>query len=322
MNQKVNVISVNYNSAKDILHCIASLKPSTYRNFQLFVVDNCSTDHSISTIENGGKELGFSVVSVASEELGVAHHQDALNNSDVVLIANANNQGFAAGNNVAIRYLLQNRKNEFIWLLNPDVEVEKGVMEDLVSLHGDRERVLVGNLIHYFNNREKVMYWGGFAVKKWVHGIRNIRSKEQQNKIDAIAGASLFTRMETFADLGVLPEEYFLYWEETDFCTKAKKGGYQFDVNGNSKIFDRVGSSANTNFTREYLYILSGLRYYRKFYGWHLPIILLSTFAKQLKAILSSSGVKRKAIYLGHVDFFKLLLGRKLNIKERIKNNR
>jgi len=319
MNNKINILSVNYNSAQDILHCIASVSKSTYQNFQIFIVDNHSTDNSIEAIETGCNKLNLSVHKIFSEDL-ISEQGGTLLTSRVILIQNTSNKGFAAGNNVAINYLLNERKNEYVWLLNPDVEVEDEVMADLVTLHNNKEKVLTGNLIHYFDEREKVMYYGGFKVHKFVHGIRSITVSEEKNKIDAIAGASLFTDLETFRDLGMLPEEYFLYWEETDFCTTARKKGYVFDVNTRSKIFDRVGSASNTSFTREYLYILSGLRYYRKFYPWHLPMILLSTFAKQIKALFFGSRLKRRAIIFGNIDFLKLLLGIQIDIKRRIKH--
>lgn len=302
-----------------MLHCLESLERSTYPHFQVFIVDNQSTDNSLEAIQAGCERLGISFVSIISEAMEADTTRDPLGNAKVVLIQNEVNRGFAAGNNCALRFLLRNRSNEYVWLLNPDVEVEKEVLQDLVTLHGNRDKVLVGNLIHYFDQPDKVMYCGGFQVNRWFHGIRNVITSENMNKLDAIAGTSIFTNLDTFRDLGLLPEDYFLYWEETDFCTRALRQGYHFDVNTKSIILDRVGATSDSNFTREYLYILSGLRYYRKFYTGHLPVLLLSTFAKQMKALIFGPKLKSRAICFGNIDFIKLWMGRPIDVKRRIK---
>ncbi len=317
MNSRVNIISINYNSAEDMLHCIASLQNASYPNYQLFIVDNQSTDDSVKVIIEECKAKGISIIETTPNELQNGY--DSLDTNAIYLIKNNENKGFAAGNNTGLKFLIQHRPDELVVLLNPDIEIEPDVIQDLVSLHNGREKLILGNLIHYYNERDKVMYYGGFQVKKWIHGIKNITEKENSDHIDAITGAALFTEVKTFIELGLLPEEYFLYWEETDFCTLAKQKGYKIDVNAKSKIFDKVGSSSNSNFTREYLYLLNGLRYYKKYYSLRLPIILLSTFAKLVKATLFDSKVKQRAIYFGHIDFFKLCLGSSIDIKSRLK---
>jgi len=319
MEPRVNIISVNYNSAEDILQCIFSLRKSTYKSFQLFIVDNQSTDDSIRIIRNEFTNEAISFSEFTPKEILKDTQRSTIKNKEVVLIKNDENKGFAAGNNVALQFLLQERKNEFIWLLNPDVELEPDVMANLVTLYQGRKKLILGNLIHHYANREKIMFCGGFQVKKLSHGINNITQKKNIAKIDAISGASFFTKMDTFRELGLLPETYFMYWEETDFCTLAKKHKYQFDVNTKSKIYDKIGTSSNNNFTREYLYLLNGLRYYKKYYWHYIPLIVLSTFAKLAKAIVFDSKIKKRAVFFGHIDFFKLCLGREIDIKSRIK---
>lgn len=314
--EKVNIITVNYNSSGDLLHCIASVMKSDYKNFQLFAVDNHSTDDSLNRIEEGAEKLGISMLRITARQLQEMKNEEALQ-GQLVLIESEINDGFAAGNNVALRHLIKHRDQEFVWLLNPDVEVDPSVMTHLIEVHGNQDKVLTGNVINYFNDRKQVMYWGGFKVRKFIHGIRNITSREEEAKIDAIAGASLFTNVDTFRTLGLLPENYFLYWEETDFCTKATRNGFNFNVNSKSKIYDRVGGASSGNFTREYLYILSGLRFYRKYYPAYLASVVVSVFLKLMVSIFGTR-LKRRAIYFGLVDFFRLGLGRKVNIKARI----
>lgn len=319
MQGRVNIISVNYNSAQDLLHCLESVDTSSYPHFQYLIVDNHSPDNSLNEIKQGCARLGKNMVELSVNELQVAKETMRLEEADVVLIRNDRNSGFGAGNNIILQFLIDHRPDEYAWLLNPDMEIEPMVMQDLVELSQQTNNALIGNLIHYYKKRDEVMYCGGFRVKKYSHGIENITSEKDRDRIDAIAGASMFAPVSGFKELGLLPEDYFMYWEETDYCTQARQKDYHFEVNIKSKLYDRVGASSKSNFTREYLYLLNGLRFYRKYYPWHLPLILASTFAKQLKSMLFEDRTKRKAIWAGHIDFFKLVLGRPMNPLDRIK---
>ena len=319
---RVNIIIVNYNSWEDILACIQSIFNSTHTNYQIFIIDNNSKDNSINKIKNSLSESNKSFVDIDIKDFQNNSFINQIEKCEVVLFKNHQNVGFGAGNNVALKFLITNRNDEYVWLLNPDTEVEKNVMNDLMEITSLKNKIITGNLIHYYNQRNEIMYCGGFRVKTYIHGIKRIVNYKDKDKISSIAGASLFTPLETFIDLGLLPEEYFMYWEETDFCTKALINGYNFEVNLKSKIFDRVGSASNSNFIREYLYLLNGLRYYKKYYNSHLFFILLSSFAKFFKALAYLNKTKLKALFLAHIDFFKILLGKEINIKARIANNK
>lgn len=319
MQPRVNIITVHYNSEEDIDECLGFLLNSTYTHFQWWIVDNASTPHSLQALKDLFEKAGVSWVGIPKKDLDKS--AEIPDRTKVILIENDCNEGFAAGNNVALRQLLKKQTDSLVWLLNPDVALEPEVMEDLVRLQQGKEKQLLGNVIYYYHQRDTVMYCGGFRVKRWQHGVVDIKDLENFKRADAIAGASLFTHLNTFEEVGLLPEHYFLYWEETDFCYHAKKKGYQFRVNTHSKIYDKVGSAANTSFTREYLYLLNGMRFYRKYFPLRTPLIFLSTLAKFLKAFLTGQHTKRKAIYFGQIDFLKECFGRDIAIKERIKKH-
>ena len=159
MNSRVNIISINYNSAEDMLHCIASLQNASYSNYQLFIVDNQSTDDSAKVIIEECKAMGISILEITPNELQKGN--DLLDTNTVFIIKNNENEGFAAGNNTGLKFLIQHRPDELVLLLNPDIEIEPDVIQDLVSLHNGRKKLILGNLIHYYNEKDKVMYYGG-----------------------------------------------------------------------------------------------------------------------------------------------------------------
>jgi GT2 family glycosyltransferase len=237
----------------------------------------------------------------------------------IKLIASKTNRGFASGNNIVLKNLIREVNNEFVWLLNPDTEVEPRVHEELLVLAQTSKKTIVGNAIFHFEDPTRIIYYGGFKVKKWTHGIIDIKSSRNIKDIDAITGACLFTHIDTFKELGELPEKYFMYWEETDFCTNAYQHGYKFLVNDKSKVLDHVGVTSKTNFLREYLYVVNGLIFYKKYYLKNFLLVVLSTFGKLLKAGLFENKIKFKAILYAHVDFVKILLNNPNAIKQRLK---
>ena len=142
MSKPVNIIIVNYNCWTYTVDCISSLLNSTNTNFNVFIVDNQSTDNSIYEIEKWSKkkQLPFAITTGKFEEI-----QDHLKSQIplITLIKNDENRGFGAGNNVILKPLSKVLKESFVWLLNPDTEVEKKVLEDLINLAEDKEKIMV-----------------------------------------------------------------------------------------------------------------------------------------------------------------------------------
>lgn len=315
---RVNIILVNYNSSKDTLACILSLVNSDYKQFQIFIVDNKSEQSEIDVLQEGLKAHHIDYKSLKKAELDKEVGKLTFS---VILIENDENGGYAAGNNVALTFISEHRPEEFAWLINPDTQVEAEVLSDLTQLCREHQKAIVGNVMYDFNEPDKLIRYGGFKVNRRVHGITYISDKNEIAEMTAVSGASFFTRIRTFNDLGLLPEDYFMYWEETDFCSNALQQGYKLLVNTKSRVFDKGGTASNSSFLREYLYLLNGLRYYRKFMPRALPLIILSTIAKHVFAFFSGNWIKVRAIYYAHIDFIKLLFGREINVLQRIHNN-
>lgn len=319
MNNKVNIVIVNYNCSEDTLSCIESLLYSTYKNYHIYIVDNNSNDKSIDNIIQWTKDNNVRLDIFNNETFKKQKNVQPLVLPKITLIKSDTNGGFAYANNIVLDYLTNYaNKNEYVWMLNPDTIVEKNVMLELLQIGLRKEKVIVGNIIYYFNQPEKILFCGGFKINKMLHGITQITNCYQIKDLEVITGSSLFTSINTFNELGLFPKDYFMYWEETDFCTNAIRKGYTFDVNTKSKIFDHVGSVSNSNFLREYLYLLNGLRFYKKYYPSKIVIIYISTIIKLFKALLFENTIKKRALYYAHIDFISELFGKKINVKKRL----
>ena len=186
MNEKslVSIIVLNYNAGKLLSDCIASLKKSTYKNFEILVVDNISTDDS--------------------------HIKCKEKFPDIKLIQNKKNLGYCGGNNVGI-----NQANgEFVVILNPDTIVEENWLEELFNAYDEYGEGLyqpkiislnepgiiqsTGNMIHVFGF--------GFARDK---GKELVENKETIEKIGYASGTCLFTTKNVFEKVGLLDEFLF-----------------------------------------------------------------------------------------------------------------
>ena len=208
---RVFVIIVNYLHALDTVRCIASLRRSRDRNLHPVVVDNGSGPGEAERLRT---------------HLGPA----------IPILELADNSGYAAGNNHGIRYSLE-RGADYVWILNPDTEAEPDALTMLMStMRRHPDAGFVGSLnvdagveppeIHFAGGR--IDWDRGAITTSMAMGSRLDKFKVRQPyPVDYVAGASMLIRRQVFADAGLLPEHYFLYFEETDFQVRASAHGWR-----------------------------------------------------------------------------------------------
>lgn len=143
---------------------------------------------------------------------------------------NKNNVGFAAGANIGIREALKNGV-EKILLVNPDTKLERlGWLGRLGEL-GDVESPVVK-----FKRRGKWIYDFGGRVN-WILGrtkhieLSSMNYELCKNKIDYVSGACMVVDRKVFEKIGLFDERFFLYFEDVDFCLRAKKAGFTVRIN-------------------------------------------------------------------------------------------
>ena len=199
-NPLVSVIVLNYNAGELLLNCIESIKKSGYKNLEIIVVDNISTDKS----QKACKEKY----------------------PDIKLIQNDENFGYCEGNNIGIR----EAKGDYIIILNPDTIVESSWIEELISAYNkfgdglyqpkffslDEKLVLqsTGNMLHIFGF--------GFARDK---GKIDDKKMEVIEKINYASGTCLFTSKAVLDKVGLLDPFLFLYHDDLDLGWRAAQMG-------------------------------------------------------------------------------------------------
>ena len=271
------------------------------------------------------KQKAYDALSI-SEEVGDLR-KDALNNDfEIVVvdngakekfekatITNKENLGFAGGNNVGIKYALD-RKADYILLLNDDTIVDPSFLKELIKAGESDEKVgILGPLI-YEHPSNKIHFAGGkinWLYTKGTH-IQETRNKKQETKeTDYITGCCMLIKREVIEKIGLMPEEYFLYFEDADWCLKAQKRGFKCVLVPTAKIWHKVSQGASEgSFSYIYYHARNGLLLSKRNALFFIKILAyLSSFLIYVKQIIKLIILPRrrkwaKAIMKGIEDFY------------------
>lgn len=236
MTTDLSIIILNYNSKNFTLECINSIKKFNKEEiekgqYEIFVVDNASTDNS--------KEAFEKLVSIN-------------------LIYNSSNLGFSKGNNAAV----SKTKGRYVLFLNPDTIVYKDTlskMVDFMDSHKDAGaatcKLLMGNgKVDDASHRgfptpwNSLMYFGGlskiFPKSKIFNGYQmGWLDMDKTHEIDALAGAFMMVRRKAGDEAGWWDEDYFFYGEDLDFCYSLKEKGWKIYYVAEACVFHHKGVS-------------------------------------------------------------------------------
>jgi len=263
---KVSIILLNWNNPYDTVECIESLKEISYPNYEIIVVDNNSTDDSIKELENI---------------------------RNIQLIRNDSNLGFAGGNNVGIEYALK-RSSDLILLLNNDTVVEKEFLSVLVKRAvADKNVGIIGNKVYYYSEPAKIWSAGGgitrLTKRTFQYGENKIDKKRfiREMEVDFLSGCCMLIKREVFERIGLLDAEYFMYYEDVDFCLRAKKFCKVIYTPG-AIIWHKVSGTSNKSY-RDYYRMRNYMMLLNKqfsIYGFCLRSFATIVFVERLMRML------------------------------------
>ncbi len=233
---KVFIVILNYNGKDVIKKCLASVFKIDYPNFEVVVVDNNSADGSLELAKTNFSKANF--------------------------IKNETNLGFSAGNNVGIRFALE-RMADYVLLLNNDTEVEKDFLAKLIEVGKKNKNFgLLSPVI--FDQNKKIWFSGGrisWLRMKSFHKTKAVTKDYYESEF--ITGCAMLARSEVFKKIGLLDEDYFLYWEDADFSARAGKSGFKNIVVSGSWVY-HFEKSEETQKNKTYWLVVSGLIFFKK----------------------------------------------------------
>ncbi len=242
---KVTVVVVNWNGLADTIECLDSLHATSYPNYSTVVVDNGSRD-------------------------GDAQRLNHRFGDSIQLIENANNVGFAGGANIGIHQALS-QGTKYVLLLNNDTVVDPAFFFGLVQAAEEIPEGAAFCPKICFYERPRVIYSTGGRVNAWMGKAWQVgRGEEDRGQHDQVAerdyadGACMLIRREALERVGLLDEEYFAYWEETDWCARAVEAGYKCYYVPAARIWHKAARSQAPDAEYYYLFRRNAFLFLRK----------------------------------------------------------
>jgi GT2 family glycosyltransferase len=274
------IVILNWNGWRDTLECLESLFRLDRQDFRVVVCDNGSSDRSVEHIcewANGtlpavsptNHPLARS--SFPPVEKPIAYRlfdrppldSDAISCSKLprlVLIRTGGNLGFAGGNNVGLRFALQCGNLNHAWLLNNDTVVAPDSLDKLSEMLdrlGSDSRVgIVGTKLLFYDSAETIQAIGGQYGKRLGisshlgFGEVDVGQYDDEaiaQRFSYVVGASMIVSRAFLDDVGLMCEDYFLYFEELDWAIRAKQKGWRLGYCPGAKVYHKEGRSIGSH---------------------------------------------------------------------------
>lgn len=228
----VAIILLNWNGYQDTYECLKTLETLTYPHFHVFLVDNDSSDDSFTRLKEDQASGKFNV--------------------GLTCIQSGGNLGCAGGNNVGIKKAYE-QGFDYYWMLNNDTYVDPEALSTLVEvIDGEQKVGIVGSKIYYADT--KLLWFAGGSVNSYIGTSKMIGIDEEDKgqydemkEVDFIVGCSMLFRKEVIEYIGYLEEDYFIYYEDTDWNIRAKKAGWKIIYVPSSIIYHKESSSTKSS---------------------------------------------------------------------------
>lgn len=233
MYPSVSIITINYNQLKLTCELLDSLRNITYPNVEIIVADNNSSENPTVVIREKYPE--------------------------VKLIVSPENLGFAGGNNLGIHA----STGKYLLFLNNDTEVDSGFLEPLVAMFEANPKAgAASSKILYYNSDNTIQYAGSTRIDPFTGRSKRIGFMEKDNgqhnkqqETDLAHGAAMMVPRSVIDQVGMMPEFFFLYYEEVDWCESIKKAGYKIYFVPASKVYHKESMSIGKKSTLKTYYM-------------------------------------------------------------------
>ncbi len=281
--KQIAIVICNYNGGMDTVHCIEAVMKNTWKDIDIYVVDNASEDNSVALIENS-----------FGDKVTILHNEENLGGSG----------GFGRGMRHAV-----DQGYEYVMLLDNDAFIDTDTIEKLyVYIRAHKEIGIVGAKIMTLNDRErifdfaKMMQWDKFYDGSEWYGRMDSPETQKPFECDYVAATTAIARREAIIASGGMDEAHFIYYDDIEMCQRIRMSGYKVVCLGTAKAWHRSSlSQRRTNTFAEYY--MTRNRY--RFYGKYLPEERLEEFADYIIAqafpyMYGSHYMGREDVYLSN----------------------
>jgi GT2 family glycosyltransferase len=322
---KVYIVILNWNGWRDTVECLESVFRLNDRHYQVVVCDNDSSDDSLTHIRawanghapvllednnplqrlsmpNVPKPIAFASLSRAEAESSRAQPIQ----EDLIFVQTGGNLGFAGGNNVGLRFVMQQGDADYVWLLNNDTVVEPDALTAMVhqcsqpSLNG--QPFTCGSLVCFYSDPDIVQALGGSrfnyrtgiatqTLGRFQRRSDHINHTAVAQSLHYITGCTWLLPISYLHTVGLMEERYFLYYEEIDWTTRAGKR-YNLTYAPDAVVYHKEGSSIGSktmhrapSLLAEYYMTRSKVLFMRQFFPWQLPFVFITSLAQALNRL-------------------------------------
>ncbi|MBN2639853.1 MAG: glycosyltransferase family 2 protein [Bacteroidales bacterium] len=221
----VSVVTVNFNQSAVTCEFLESMRKISYSNVEIFVVDNASTKDNPDIIKEKYPDIHY--------------------------IKTKTNLGFAGGNNAALPYC----KGKYVLFINNDTEVPVSFLEPLVEIMESNHQIgMISPKIHYFHTPNTFQFAGftpidPITIRNFAIGFGEIDKGQYDttNETGSIFGAAMLVSIDVIKKVGMMTEQFFLYYEEHDWAEHIKKAGYKIYYTGKSVVYHKESISTVKN---------------------------------------------------------------------------
>ena len=269
---RIAIILLNWNSYEHTSNCIKSLLECKGQGFDVIIVDNGSADASGAQLKKDFPHI--------------------------ILLQQSENLGFAGGNNRGFEYALSNGY-EYAMMLNNDVFVEPSFVFHLTNYMDYHPEIGAIQPKIFFHTKRNKVWNGGSRFASffgWTYSKNYMRNEgpiqHTLHEVDWITGCAMMVRTSILKEIGLLNENYFIYYEDVDLSFRIRKAGFKmifhpdaviYHIAGMSNKSKKKGPEGYANPIVHYLNFrnhLWFLRTWTKWYEW--PTTLLTYFAYSL----------------------------------------
>ena len=245
----MTAVIVNFNNGEMIVKLVEKLVGFSNLN-KVVVIDNNSTDGSLEDLKK-------------------------LQSRKLQLIENQQNQGFAAAVNRGIKSTLQEEKGGYL-LINPDVTLDESDISTFKNTRGE----IVAPIIRFQRNSALIFDYGGrvnFLFGHTWHQEFNSDKVNLETQSDYYSGACLYITRKAIDTIGLFDEEFFMYFEDVDYCLRAKKAGLHLQLNLNIVVEHQISEHRFGSHKQKKRYLLrSNYLFIKKWIRWPFRFFALS----------------------------------------------
>ena len=223
---RVAIIIVNWNTYKLTRLCIVSLNKCIHKNFEIFLVDNNSSDGSVEKLKKEFKDLHF--------------------------ILNNKNTGFCKANNQAIKKIINENTFNFIMMLNSDTEVSPSFIKPLIDKFKSSKKIgAVQPLILNWSDKSTIWKYEGdinrtFGITSHRRKNKIFLDKKMESYTEWASGCCILTTPSIFKEVGLFDEIFFAYYEDVDWSIRLKKQNYLIALSKLSEIYHHESGSSKS----------------------------------------------------------------------------